>query len=280
MPQRLNRLFSVVDLLMKTPSTLNDIQKYLLNIGDTLEESELCKILDNLNLFLDNDQRFVINDYKNGHPVYEILKLEYDVQHLPSKYMEELLISNSHMGFANYNKGYIGNINIKKDPLKISYYPKTCRPEVFALRTIGAIPIKLVQSRGYHYLQVYNLEAETFCAIEWQSIIDCKPIIHPYKEDIIAIEERCTLDFKKRFGMSKNIDATVYNIKLSFNATSGNYIKQYDWHHSQRFEQKRDKVIMHLNCGINNDLVRFIWRWLDEVDVQEPKVLKELVNVL
>jgi predicted DNA-binding transcriptional regulator YafY len=68
---------------------------------------------------------------------------------------------------------------------------------------------------------------------------------------------------------------TVYSITLEFSSSTGQFIKQYFWHSSQTFKEQNGKIIMQLQCGINRELIGWLFMWMYNVKVIEPLILKE-----
>ena len=50
------------------------------------------------------------------------------------------------------------------------------------------------------------------------------------------------------------------------------------WHESQQFEKLDDgNFLMTMNCGINLELIGWIFQWMSNAKVIKPDLLKELV---
>jgi len=80
----------------------------------------------------------------------------------------------------------------------------------------------------------------------------------------------------KRFGVAPNIDNEIYDIKLEFSCSAGTYISNRFWHCTQRFGQKPSgKWEMHMNTGINAELVDWVFGWGNQVKVLGPDLLQE-----
>ena len=84
-------------------------------------------------------------------------------------------------------------------------------------------------------------------------------------------------ELNKRFGITKNINDEVYNIRLEFTNITGSLVKKYFWHHSQKFIQKstNGNVTMIVECGINRELLGWIYQWMYNVKIIEPQILKD-----
>lgn len=87
-------------------------------------------------------------------------------------------------------------------------------------------------------------------------------------------------DLKNRFGITQNIDSKVYEIKLEFSSTTGMYVQNHIWHHSQIFEVlSNGNYILKLKCGINRELVGWIFQWMGNITIVEPQILKDYYQI-
>ena len=85
--------------------------------------------------------------------------------------------------------------------------------------------------------------------------------------------------FNTHFGITENINSKVYPIEIEFSKPTGLFIKQFFWHNSQKFsELKNGNVLMQLTCGINRELVGWIFQWMSNVKVKKPALLKKMVH--
>ncbi len=84
--------------------------------------------------------------------------------------------------------------------------------------------------------------------------------------------------FETHFGITQNINEKVYQIELVFSKETGAFAKQFFWHSSQQWKNSMDgNQILKLKCGINRELVGWIFQWMSNVQVVKPKVLKDMV---
>lgn len=101
------------------------------------------------------------------------------------------------------------------------------------------------------------------------------------KEDLFnpkKYAKQLALYFKTHFGITQNIDEKVYQIELVFSKETGAFAKQFFWHSSQEWKTlKTGNQILKLKCGINRELVGWIFQWMSNVQVVKPKVLKDIV---
>lgn len=148
----------------------------------------------------------------------------------------------------------------------VSIYRSVTFPFIFQ-------PMKLVYHRGgffvagliesdkrclvldIYQIQEYKLSNQTF----------------PFKKELPIIEN----NLQGRFGVTQNISDMIYDVILEFSSTTGKYVMAHIWHHSQRFEVSADENLrLHLRCGINRELLGWIYMWMGNVKIVEPQILK------
>lgn len=91
-------------------------------------------------------------------------------------------------------------------------------------------------------------------------------------------EAQINQELANRFGITKNINDEVYDIKLEFTSVTGALVSKYHWHHSGKFVKENGNWIMTMRCGINRELVGWLFQWMDNVRVIEPVLLQEQYN--
>jgi predicted DNA-binding transcriptional regulator YafY len=82
-------------------------------------------------------------------------------------------------------------------------------------------------------------------------------------------------ELKKRFGVTRNINEEVYDIALEIPEVLASFIKNNHWHDSQRFSVKNSKTIMHLKCGVNRELMGWLFQWMYNIRIIKPPILAD-----
>jgi hypothetical protein len=106
--------------------------------------------------------------------------------------------------------------------------------------------------------------------------------INGYKITTNKIAQRESLlidlenDLKNRFGVSENMDNNIYKIELELSDITGEYLKQFTWHHSQKFKLTDKGYTMTIECGINRELVSWLFSLMDNVKIIKPEILKSI----
>jgi predicted DNA-binding transcriptional regulator YafY len=83
-------------------------------------------------------------------------------------------------------------------------------------------------------------------------------------------------ELKHRFGVSKNIDDKIYTIKLQFSESTGNFVQKLFWHPTQKITKHKKNFILEMECGINRELVGWIFQWMHNIKILEPP---ELIDI-
>ncbi|MEJ5963040.1 helix-turn-helix transcriptional regulator [Pedobacter immunditicola] len=136
-------------------------------------------------------------------------------------------------------------------------------------------PVKIIYHRGCFFV------AGTIAATRQCIVFDIYQILShrltndkfPVKEHLAIVED----NLENRFGLTNNSDEKNYMVVLEFNAVRGNYIRHFFWHHSQKFEElPGGDWKLTLRCGINRELLGWIYQWMADVKILEPRLLKDI----
>lgn len=84
---------------------------------------------------------------------------------------------------------------------------------------------------------------------------------------------------ENRFGITENNGEEIYDIEIEFSELTGTFVQNQIWHKTQVFEKlENGNVIMKLKCGINRELVGWIFQWMSNAKVLQPQVLANTVE--
>jgi predicted DNA-binding transcriptional regulator YafY len=136
-------------------------------------------------------------------------------------------------------------------------------------------PIKIIYHRGCFFV------AGTIVLTKQCLVLDIYQIFnHKLTNDKFPIKPNLSIvekNLKNRFGLNNNVDDKVYTIILEFNPTTAKYIQNFFWHHSQIFEEfPGGNWQLTLTCGINRELLGWIYQWMADVKILAPDNLKDL----
>lgn len=141
-------------------------------------------------------------------------------------------------------------------------------------QNVKFIPVRIVFHRGDFFIAgIENKKAVVYEIGQFENITLLSSGFNREQSETQIKEE---LD--KRFGITKNINDEIYDIKLEFTSVTGTLVSKYHWHHSERFVKKDGNWIMTMRCGINRELVGWLFQWMDNVRIIEPVLLQEHYN--
>lgn len=146
----------------------------------------------------------------------------------------------------------------------------------FKTEKIDFAPVSILYHRGTFLVTGIENHKQEIAIYEIGQLKKIKILDKGYNYENNAKKIKIELD--KRFGITKNINDEVYDIKIEFTSVTGALASKYFWHHSQHFEKKNGNYIMTMKCGINRELVGWIFQWMYNARVIEPTILQEYYN--
>ncbi len=159
-----------------------------------------------------------------------------------------------------------------KDDLTGDNYSQTTK-------MIELAPVRLLHHRGTYYIAGFSsLDKKGLVIFEVDQLVSVVPRSKAYNFRVMS--KKADAELKNRFGVTKNIDNQVYDIQLEFTNLLGAFIKRFHWHSSQKFHQKsaNDNLIMTMRCGINRELLGWLFQWMYNVKIISPPLLQEYYN--
>lgn len=135
-------------------------------------------------------------------------------------------------------------------------------------------PIKLILHRASYYLACLNCKTE---AVEVYGIRQLGQInLSKSFSDFQDMRRLVDQELDKRFGVTKNIDDQVYDIEIEFASSTGRFIEDHFWHSSQKITKTNGTYLMSMRCGINRELMGWLFIWMYNARIKQPPLLKEL----
>ncbi|MGV1012123.1 MAG: WYL domain-containing protein [Flavobacterium sp.] len=142
----------------------------------------------------------------------------------------------------------------------------------FTPQQIQLVPTFIVYHRNNYYLGGYNLTHEKISFYGIRQMEGLRILTKKCNPDLY--KEMVAVELANRFGITNNIDSTIYSIKIEIAHMLSDFIKSHTWHHSQKFGKVNGKIILTLKCGINRELLGWLSQWMYNVKVIEPPILK------
>lgn len=143
----------------------------------------------------------------------------------------------------------------------------------FTTTNISFIPLKIIHHRNSLYIGGYNNKkniVQIFGINQLQNISISKTFKN--KDEITNLLQT---ELMSRFGVSKNIDHHVYDIKIEMSNVLAGFMKNHFWHHSQKYTKRNNNLILNLKCGINRELLGWLFQWMYNIRIIEPQILKD-----
>lgn len=134
-------------------------------------------------------------------------------------------------------------------------------------------PLKIMYHRGDFYLcSIFKKKFKVFEIGQLKTIKICDEGFN-WEIDSKIVD----VELPKRFGISNNIDSKIYDIKLQFSEATGSFVSKFRWHHSQnKITLDNKNYIIEFKCGINRELVGWIYQWMNNVKIIEPQKLIDI----
>lgn len=134
-------------------------------------------------------------------------------------------------------------------------------------------PISIINHRNIKYIGGWNPQKKQIQIFGINQISEFS--IEDKKFKLNKIKQKFHEELDKRFGVTKNIDENVYEIKIELSKVLANFIKSHYWHKTQKIIIKDNKTFLFLKCGINRELLGWLFQWMYNIRVIEPKILKD-----
>jgi hypothetical protein len=143
----------------------------------------------------------------------------------------------------------------------------------FTTTNISFIPLKIINHRDTYYVGGFNSIKKCIQIFGIKQLE--KVIIEKNCKNQLELIEKLNIELYNRFGVSKNINSKTYSIKIEISSVLAGFIKSHNWHKSQKFYEKNGNTLMILNCGINREMLGWLFQWMYNIRVIEPMILKE-----
>jgi len=136
-------------------------------------------------------------------------------------------------------------------------------------------PLFLINHRGNYFVAGYEKEKQLFLTIDISKIKDYALTDTSFLYKKLLHSAKAAL--KGRFGITNNMDEQQYDIELEFSSVTGEFARHYFWHETQDFKRIRNgNWIMTMRCGINRELLGWIFQWMANIRINAPNKLIEL----
>jgi predicted DNA-binding transcriptional regulator YafY len=144
---------------------------------------------------------------------------------------------------------------------------------VFKTDKIDFAPVFIVYHRGAFLVSGVENHQKEVVIYEIGQLKKIQILDKGYNYEVLS--KKIKKEMVNRFGITKNINNEVYDIKIEFSSVTGALVSKYFWHHSQHFKKKNGNYIMTIRCGINRELLGWLFQWMYNIRIIEPAILQE-----
>lgn len=292
MQKQLERLKLIYHFLQKNKADAKSILYFLVLNNASISLRQLQRdIVDVEKYFLQNSEKLQISVGKYQKKYWEILKIE--DRNLKSKINENdanaLSKNDNQYSYLDTNFYKTNPLNYTEEILnRLQDAITRCKfiqitdlkndftvdNYLFSINKIDFAPIFIIKHRNTLYVSGIENKSTNVLIYEIGQINNFKILNKEFDYNIFSNKVKLELD--KRFGITKNINDEIYNLKLEFSSVTGALLTKYFWHHSQLFDKSNGNIIMTMECGINRELIGWLFQWMYNVRIIEPPILIDI----
>jgi predicted DNA-binding transcriptional regulator YafY len=273
--KQLERLLFLIKVLKVKPSSTHELFAQLSEQNNNSSIRQLQRDFKDIALLLSNNE--TLKSYRKDKLKYffiEISERDFTSANKSKTHKNTNFYVQSKSKHIDFNLNTIENAIKKSKSIVISEIinDETGDNNNFETKNIFFQPIQILYHRDSYYLGGYNIVKKS---IQIFGINQIKKVTLSNKCELSAERSKIFEDeLNKRFGISKNINDHTYKIVLEFSSVLAVFIKNHHWHATQKFSKKNGNTIMYLECGINRELLGWLFQWMYNIRVIAPETLK------
>ncbi|SFI39318.1 helix-turn-helix transcriptional regulator [Halpernia frigidisoli] len=139
------------------------------------------------------------------------------------------------------------------------------------------LPLQIMYHRGVVHLVGFIKYNHKFVIVGLEQIKDYKLTNNMFDRNTLLNQMDDHL--MRRFGVTENMTNDIYNIEIEFTVKTGTFIKNLFWHPTQKFKTLESRnLLFSMTCGINRELVGWIFQWMSNAKVIKPEILRTMVT--
>ncbi len=273
--KQLERLLFLIKVLKAKPCTTHELSAQLSKQNCNSSIRQLQRDFKDIALLLSDNE--TLKSYRKDKLKYffiEISESDFKSANKSKTYRNTNFYVQSKSKHIDFNLNAIENAIKESKSIVISEIKndETGDNNNFETKNIFFQPIQILIHRDSYYVGGYNI------------VKKCIQIFGINQIEKVALSNQCELlaerskmfdeELNKRFGVTKNINEHTYKIALEVSSVLAGFIKNHHWHATQKFSKKNGNTIMHLECGINRELLGWLFQWMYNIRVVEPEILK------
>ena len=271
-----DRLHFIIERLRNDALTIHDLKSNIELHYSSISLRQIQRDIVDIKKFLTNQEE--IKTFRRDYIKYYVIQRKKLINHFINK--DDLVIE------TNFYKqklieNHLEKIELIKTAIKESktililnlINDETGDNYNFTTINISFIPLKIINHRDTYYVGGINKNKKIIQIFGINQLE--KVIIDKNFKNHLELIDKFNNELHNRFGVTKNINSETYAIKIEISSVLAGFIKSHHWHSSQKFYKKSGNTLMVLNCGINRELLGWLFQWMYNIRVIEPKILKD-----
>lgn len=270
------RLHFIIETLREGSQTIHELKQLIEERSAPISVRQIQRDLNEIDKFLPREEKLI--SYRRNYLKYYKIKKNTDYNSIHK--MDDAIIETNFYE-QKLSNGDTEKLEIIKNAIEGSksiiisnlINDETGDNYNFTTTNISFIPLKIIYHRNSLYVGGYNNNkniVQIFGINQLQNITLSKA----YKNKT-ELSDVLQTELMARFGVSKNIDSHVYDIKIEISSVLAGFIKNHFWHHSQKYTKRNNNLILNLKCGINRELLGWLFQWMYNIRIIEPPILKQ-----
>ena len=267
--KQIDRILIIIDLLRSKPASLAEIKNFLEENSAMVSLRQIQRDLLEVEKIIYNNEKIIT--FRNKQIKY--YKIEKEINILAKKHY-------IHTNFYVQLEHHFHNIPLIEKAIQENksiiiselINDQTCDNGESESKNIYFLPISMINHRNSIYVGGYNKDKKVIqiFGINQLKKITLSKSFTNYSNLKVKLKE----ELLRRFGVTKNINDEIYDIKIEVSSNLAGFIESHHWHSTQKTTKRKSNIIIHFKCGINRELLGWLCQWMYNVRVIEPEILK------
>jgi len=271
-----HRLHLLQKALQNNPMCFNEITAFYGTFGIEKSKRQIQRDLKELELFLAMDlqlRTFFIRKEKffsletKHHNAKQSKGL--DAIFVATQFYEPILTPEDEQKIAVLKKAVLEDLQIGVTAI---INDETGDNASFEKKAEIIIPLQLLYHRNNYYLGGYLEKTKVIGIFNIKQLVTIN--LSPQQGNADRYQALFKKELEGRFGITKNINNTIYNIQIQIAPILVAFIKNNHWHASQKIKKEKNNYYLYLTCGINRELIGWLCQWMYNIKIIAPAVLK------
>lgn len=267
--KQIDRILLIIDLLKSRPASLNGIKSFLEENKSMVSLRQIQRDLIEVKKIINNSETIITFRHKQT----KHYKIEKEINVLAKKQY-------THTNFYVQLEHHFQNIPLIEKAISENksiiiselINDQTCDNGGSETKNIYFLPISIINHRNSICVGGYNKDKKI---IQIYGINQFKKItISKSFTNYSTLKLKLKDELLRRFGITKNINDEIYDIKIEVASNLAAFIESHHWHPTQKITKRKGNIIIHFKCGINRELLGWLSQWMYNVRVIEPEILK------